>query len=103
MSCLISFLRPQILEEQIPDTLRNNLRHKVQRLCAYWRVLPAKLLIQGKLEYSEDITARGGFSEVRRGTYKGEEVAVKCIRFNQHVTSEKIMRVSGTNFEVQAF
>ena len=46
--------------------------------------------------------ARGGFSEVRKGMYRGEEVAVKCITFNQHVTSEKIMRVSGADCRVQA-
>lgn len=63
-------------------------------MCTYWRVLPAKLVAQGKVECSEDIAARGGFSEVRKGTYRGVEVAVKCITFNQHVTSEKIMRVS---------
>ena len=57
-------------------------------------MLPAKLVIQGELECSEDIVGRGGFSEVRKGTYGGEEVAVKCITFNQHVTSEKIMKVS---------
>ena len=92
---------PQILEGQIPDSLRNNLRHKIQRLCAYWRVLPAKLVAQGELEYSESIAGRGGSSEVRKGRYGGEEVAVKCITFNQHVTSEKIMKVSYTYHRVQ--
>ena len=47
--------------------------------------------------------ARGGSSEVRKGIYRGEEVAVKCITFNLYVTSEKIMRVSDANCVVQAF
>jgi hypothetical protein len=58
-------------------------------------------VIQGELACSEAIAAQGGCSEVRKGTYSGEEVAVKCIRFNQHVTSEKIMKVSRADCGVQ--
>lgn len=72
-------------------------------MCTYWRILPTNLLIQDKVEYSEGIVARGGSSEVRKGIYRGEEVAVKCITFNLYVTSEKIMRVSDANCVVQAF
>jgi len=58
-------------------------------------------MIQGEIEYTERIAAWGGFSEVRKGTYGGKEVAVKCIKFTQHATSEKIMRVSGAYCGVQ--
>ena len=60
---MVSFSHPQILEGQVPDPLRNNLRHKVDRLCANWRVIPAKLVIQGELECSEDIVGGDGCSE----------------------------------------
>lgn len=91
----------QILGGQIPDPLRNNPRHKVQRLYACRRVIPAKQVIQSELECSEGIVGRGGCSEVRKGTYGGEEFAVKCPTFNQHVTSEKILKVSCAEYGIQ--
>ena len=59
-------------------------------------------MIQGELECSEVIAGRGGISEVRKGIHEGEEVAVKCIMFNQHVTSEKVMKVICIHCRVQA-
>jgi hypothetical protein len=66
-------------------TTQNNFRRQVisilMKLCSASGVLPRDLFIHGvNLGDDRDPWASGGFADVFRGTYNGQDVAVKRLR-----------------------
>ena len=51
-------------------------------------------MIKGTFEVSDEISAAGGFGDVRSGIYNGELVAVKTARVAARDNIQKIRKVS---------
>jgi hypothetical protein len=80
-----------------PDDYRRPLLYLLLKLCSETNYLPTILFIRGvDLGSVRDPCARGGFADIYRGQYEGEEVAVKKLIFAER-DREKVNQVDSTS------
>lgn len=64
------------------------------RTCGRRELLPTSLTIEVRYDMTQDATYRGGYADIRKGNYRGEDVAVKVIRTYSDSDLPKIVGVS---------
>jgi len=72
-------------ENQAPDVTRSHAFKLLRRLAGASRQVPKSYLVGTFHRYKVErpIIASGGFADVRKGKFKGMDVAVKTIRISQ--------------------
>ena len=65
----------------------------LRKLCGKAGHLPESYLLSHKFDLSEMPRAFGGFADLRKGVYKGKDVAVKSLRVHEADDKARIRKV----------
>ena len=86
-----------IAEQNLKSTEKSAFFLTLRRLAERHGLLPDRMKIRETFEVSDEISAAGGFGDVRSGTYNGSLVAVKAARVAARDNLQKIrkVRISG--------
>ena len=76
-----------------PRTRENCLR-SLCKMCGRHALLPTTLKTPISFERTGNITYRGGFADVWKGEYRGQDVAVKVIRIYSDSELQRVIGVS---------
>ena len=87
---------PKILkEDQVPIVTKSHAFKLMRKLAGASRQVPKSYLVGSfsRLKVEETIVASGGFAEIRKGRYRGVNVAVKTIRISLGADIKAIHKV----------
>lgn len=87
-------LHQGITEQHLKPAEKNAFFLTLRRLAERHALLPDRMIIRETFEVSDEISAAGGFGDVRSGTYNGDLVAVKAARVSGRGDIQKIRKVS---------
>jgi len=83
----------QALDTLTPQ-IRQSCLHYLHRICGHQALLPRSLTISLFYDPTENPLLRGGLTDMWKGQYFGQEVAVQVLRVYRHSDHERIRRVS---------
>jgi hypothetical protein len=79
---------------QLTEPLRKKALHVLCRLCGLSQLLPTECALGHELVETGIKIGRGGFADVRRGTYRGMQVAIKQLHVHEKDEFTEIYKVS---------
>lgn len=87
---------PQSLKSHGIPLDKGRILWTLRQLCAWVETLPKSHVFPAEFKPSDPCHASGGFADVWRGTYKGREVAFKCIGKSATDSEERLRRMKVT-------
>ena len=78
----------------ITPRLRRQYMIVLRKLCSKCKILPVSHILDQELTKTNELPyANGGFADVYRGLYKGNQVAIKSLRISSQDDPEKVKMV----------
>ena len=93
-------VRQGIAEPKLNPAERQAFFIALRRFAERLGRLPDRMMVRENIEVSDEISAFGGFGDVRNGTYRGQRVAVKTAKISSVKELEKIRKVSINSISV---
>ena len=85
-------------DENVPGQLKSTAFGILRRLCGTFQQLPNSCLINSELKINDGIPfATRSYADLWKGDWKGEDVAVKLLRFAAGDDRTKITKVSSAS------
>ena len=79
--------------DDLPPWIRRRCLRTLYRICSHTALLPRSLAIPLCYNPMENPLCRGGFADVWKGKYRGQDIAAKALRVYSKGNFEKIRRV----------
>ena len=78
----------------LPPSTKKKCLRLLYRTCGYHTLLPSALRILVDYDRTSDALYRGGYADVWKGEYRGQDVAVKVIRTYSNRELQRVVNVS---------